>query len=145
MEAAHYGVKEYIVADEVECVFCGVDDAGMAAASEDDYSFSCGNESRIRIMGREECLPLMLQARKRSSAMSSSENQSFSSGSYRTAFFRPVSYGVSRGISPEIKNMSSRTVCAWFDLLTTAPASVSSSKVGSASRDMMFSGRAIPR
>jgi hypothetical protein len=42
MKAANYGVERYIVSDEVECVLCRVDDASVAAASKDDYSFPCG-------------------------------------------------------------------------------------------------------
>lgn len=96
MEATNHGVEGYIVSDELECILGRVDDASVAAASKDDYSFPCEGEicwNFIFFMSVNlvSCSPLMLQARKRSSAMSSSEYQSFSSGSYRTAFLRPVS------------------------------------------------------
>ena len=42
MEAANHGVEGYIVSDKFECVLGRVDDAGVAAASKDDYSFPCG-------------------------------------------------------------------------------------------------------
>jgi hypothetical protein len=41
MKTANYGVEGYIVADEIECIPCRVDDPGVAAASKDYYSFPC--------------------------------------------------------------------------------------------------------
>lgn len=86
-----------------------------------------------------------MHIRNLSSLIISSENQSPSSLSKRSAPFNPFSYDVTRGISPEIRNMSSRTVCVSLLLLTVAPASSISSNVGSASSETIVSPIPKPR
>ena len=83
--------------------------------------------------------------RNLSSAMSSSDTHSFSSRSNRMPDLRPTSYGVRRGILPEIRKKSSSTVCASACFSTRPPAASSSSNVGSAWNEKMVSPTRPPR